>query len=680
MASGTANPGLSWPVAVVRACSPSRLILSAGGLATSVFLCALILAQTQEVPVRLAAWWQDPLVELERLGREVVGAGGRSLFRLILLAVVLSIVWGLAGCWIVRAELLHIRGRERRDYTSPTALVLGRIPALCFLLPMCLFAAGSMLTPGLFTGLFNRVPFLGAILVSLSLPVLFLFALFSILFLLGTLAFPLMPAAIAAEGSDHFDAISRAYSYFYQQALRYAFWFGLSLAISALPSLGIFLLLRSQPGAIGPAIRQPLVAAGAVLSVSLFWSLQGLVYLKMRRAIDNVEEDEIWTGSLEEETTSAQSETGAPGGEEPATLREDTETPAVPVVLGGPFTFVGALRACSNLDVIQQLVLLGAALWVGLVLVVGAWATRSFAGVAAQGPTIERSREAVLDLAGQNPALLSALGLGTVYFATAGIARMSRMAARMSAVRVVTGRNLTIMAATGFTRQARWQGVISAALFASGLLALLAAGCLVPLTLSGGMPWPEPTALGGVGVGLVALGAIGLGVGAVEAGRGESARRGSPATILGNAPETLALALAGLMFCCLHFAVVLGLAWAGWALACESLSWLGGQNVQWMRWGLTDQVLPTAEPGFDRLASWIAGFWFFLIFGLVLVYPLAFAQRWGVACYLLARQRDGDAPADLVVLTEVERVAIEARGRRPQLRRRDLQKGRRPQE
>ena len=73
--------------------------------------------------------------------------------------------------------------------------------------------------------------------VAFALPIVLLFCLFAVFVRLGSPAWFLMPSALAAEGTDSFDALSRGYSYLYQQPLAFALWQGLALAISSLPSV-----------------------------------------------------------------------------------------------------------------------------------------------------------------------------------------------------------------------------------------------------------------------------------------------------------------------------------------------------------------------------------------------------------------------------------------------------------
>src|SRR5262249_3913713 len=132
------------------------------------------------------------------------------------------------GCWIARAELLWQHGAEEPGAWSATRLVRARARSLIWMLPLVMIMCQLIRVPGWLTALINMVlPWgIGAFLVSLLLLVLVLCSLVLVILHLGVLSFGIMPATLAAEGSDNFDAISRGYSYFFQQPLLFFWWWG----------------------------------------------------------------------------------------------------------------------------------------------------------------------------------------------------------------------------------------------------------------------------------------------------------------------------------------------------------------------------------------------------------------------------------------------------------------------
>jgi hypothetical protein len=234
----------SWLGAVTRAVSPVRLVLCFLGLVVSLSIGAVALAAFTGTPVGLAAWWEDPLGKLQLLGRELVGQGsGRAIVRCFLLTNALWITWCLPAGWIARAELLWQRASGEPPQTTATRFVVRKAPTLSRLLLMPWVVLGLALFPGLVAGAVSWVPpwGIGAFLAALALPVVLLASLMFTLTLVGGLSCFLMPSAVAAEGADGFDALSRGYSYFFQRPLWFAWWWGLSLAVSSLPLAALWL-------------------------------------------------------------------------------------------------------------------------------------------------------------------------------------------------------------------------------------------------------------------------------------------------------------------------------------------------------------------------------------------------------------------------------------------------------
>ncbi|HJZ94330.1 MAG TPA: hypothetical protein VKE40_25930, partial [Gemmataceae bacterium] len=110
---------------------------------------------------------------------------------------------------------------------------------------------------------------------------------------IGLLAWPLMPVTIAAENSDVFDALSRAYNYAFQWPFRFVLLTVATLALSALPLVVVLFVLAGPVENWVSAAGHPAVWVAAALSASIFWSLQTLAYLQLRTAADGVDAYEI---------------------------------------------------------------------------------------------------------------------------------------------------------------------------------------------------------------------------------------------------------------------------------------------------------------------------------------------------------------------------------------------------
>jgi hypothetical protein len=636
------------------------------GLAASLLLSALALAVFERTSLHLEAWLQDPLEQLQSLGQQLFGYGsGTAVFRCFLLTAVLSVVWSFVGGWIARSELLRHRATTDPVQTTATQFVRGKASSLIMLLLPLLICAGICLVPGLLAGLFNRVLGLGlgAILVSLLFPVVLVSTLAFVLLLIGSLSCGIMPAALAAEGKDSFDAFTRGCSYLYQRPLLFGWWSGICLALSSLPLAGVLWLLHKEPNLLGPAARSFALAAGAALSLSLFWTLQSLVYLKMRRLVDGTSEEEVWDGPINkvsaadapEHTTDSQPDASA--GELPQAASAETAAgPALPK--RSSLSFRDTLSAGGALE-LGRLVVLGlGVLWVALVLTLGTQAVWGLAGGQGQGMTPEGLWQAILTLAEQKPETLFGLVVGVVVLGALGLGTPIKVAARMASVRLAYESRISLRAAWPFARRTRGLGIGSVLLATAGIALLLLTGFLTPLAVKEAGMRGEVGLLGGLAVALLELGVLGLGAVAVEGKRRDMDRPGLIGTYLGNGLETGASAAAELVLVPLGSAAFLGIIGLTWFFACESVSWWGGEKVQWVRWGLGDTLVPESEGGLYWAASLIAGFWFLLLFGLALMYPLSSLLTWGAACYLRARQQTEEISPGQLELSREEQVRL----------------------
>lgn len=299
-----------WFTAALRGLHPVRWALSAAGLAATVGLASAARALLDGQSPEWADWWTDPVGQAEAVGD---AAGNRSLggaiLRLGVVVGALGAVWCLVGAWVARHELLARNGA--RPYTTgpaptpgPTGLVARQAKSLATCCPLVLAITGLLVLPLLTAGVVNLVGGGGAVLVAVLLPVVILADLFLLLIALGAVAWPLMPVTIAAEDSDTFDALSRAYNYAYTRPVRFVLLTAAAVALAALPLLA-GLALFPDPWVLWPA---------AALSVSVFWSLVTLVYLHLRAAIDGTAPDVLADGSKQDasETPPAKEETTTP--------------------------------------------------------------------------------------------------------------------------------------------------------------------------------------------------------------------------------------------------------------------------------------------------------------------------------------------------------------------------------
>jgi hypothetical protein len=650
--------GASWPAAVLRALLPTRWGLCALGLAASIGLAAAL------ADLNVQGLAHDPPAEMLRLGQglfpEILVSTSLvwDSFRGALLVVLLAGAWGLVGGWIIRSELLRQRGSDEPVQTSATLLVARRVSALCTPCCMILIFVVILQVPLWVAGLVNYVLGwgVGAVLVALLLPVLLVAAFLVVLVKVGLLAFGLMPATIAAEGTDGFDALSRSYSYFFQAPLQFAVWAGLALAVASLPLLGMYGLTEAGPPPFGRDAQPYVWLAAGALSLSLFWSLQGLVYLKLRRVVDNTAEIEIWDGPIGD---AVHPKPAADTAAKPdATAQEDKPaegdaTSDDVCVKRARLTFGDTIRYKAMSPSFQLALFLGM-LWAALVLVGGARLAAGQAPAPPKDRSVESVHTAILELADDRPITLIGFALATVLLGAVGLAGPLLMTARNAAVRTVYDESLTLRAAmpiVGYTWRRGWAGILCATV---GIDLLLIACALVPLALEEAGGWVEVAAAAFPGIGLLGLGAVALGAATVE----PAGWPGTVAALHDHGTETLASAVVNVCTVPLHSLLVFGLAALTWLITCEAVSRWGLENASWLRWGLDGSLWPTAEGVLYKLAAGIAGVWFLLLAGCVCAYPVACALSWGAVSHLRARQHPEGMPQAPIGLTDEEREAL----------------------
>jgi hypothetical protein len=279
----------------LRGLHPLRWLLCVVGLAVTVLSAAVAKAIFDWEPLDLPGWWQQPIEQAQVLGAEI---GDGSLGRLIIrggpLLALNAPLWCLIGGWIARHELVARRcGRsdtaEVVTEPSATAFLRGWWKPLLSCCPIVLFLALVLLLPVVVAGWVNTwLGSFGALVVSLFLPVVLVADLGLLLLGLGAVAWPLMPIAVAAECGDQFDAVARSYSYIIQVPVRFLLLTAIALSLAGLPWVVLY-LVAEQVTAWPPELRQTVCLLAAALSASIFWSLETLVYLHLRVAIDGVD-------------------------------------------------------------------------------------------------------------------------------------------------------------------------------------------------------------------------------------------------------------------------------------------------------------------------------------------------------------------------------------------------------
>jgi hypothetical protein len=316
----------------------------------------------------------EPLVKLLVPVVKVFDKDVSPLTRVYLL---LCVLWSLA-CWaffagvITRIAAVQLSGKDRIGLGQAVAFVSKRYLSylLSPIVPLGMIGFAAVVLALL--GLPTLVPFIGDLVYVILVPLGLLGGFFMAALLVGLIGYPLMYTTLSVEGSDTFDALSRAYNYVMQAPWQYLWYCGIATLYGAavtfvvvfLASLSVYLgkwaisqtpfnehfnqrpdyLFMHAPESLGwkqlllhgtdlelkvekdghayklvdknPAeaerYRKTLAwynHAGAYFttfwlsvlfmfmlgfSYSFFWSAMAVVYLLMRRHVDEVDLDEIY--------------------------------------------------------------------------------------------------------------------------------------------------------------------------------------------------------------------------------------------------------------------------------------------------------------------------------------------------------------------------------------------------
>jgi len=284
-----------WPAALVRGFHPMRWAVCLGGLALTWVAAVLAQALYDRANLRLADWWDAPAEQVRALANDVSGrsawVAGTRLGPTLALALA---GWCLAGAWVARHELVaRIQSRpdpmRSPNIPGPSQLVVAKVKDLVLCCAMVLALIALFMVPVLTAALISSLGGVGAVLVAILLPVVLIADLFVLLLALGALAWPIMPVAVSIEYSDTFDGLSRSYNYAFRRPIGYLFLLAISIVLAGLPLAAVLYAVSGPFAGLAPATRMVILWLAAGLSASMFWSLQVLVYLHMRRAVDGTD-------------------------------------------------------------------------------------------------------------------------------------------------------------------------------------------------------------------------------------------------------------------------------------------------------------------------------------------------------------------------------------------------------
>lgn len=181
----------------------------------------------------------EPLIKLLIPIVKVFDANISPLTRIyLLLCVFWSLVcWAFFGGVITRIAAVQLSGKDRISLGQAVQFVTTRY--LSYLLspvvPLGLIAFAVLVLALL--GLPTLVPFLGDIVYVILIPLGLLGGFIMAVLLVGLIGYPLMYTTLSVEGSDTFDALSRAYNYVMQAPWQYLWYCLVAVAYGAAVTL-----------------------------------------------------------------------------------------------------------------------------------------------------------------------------------------------------------------------------------------------------------------------------------------------------------------------------------------------------------------------------------------------------------------------------------------------------------
>lgn len=292
--------------------------------------------------------------------------GYRSLAYALLCCAWALVIWGFFGAVITRTVALKLTRDEGVSWTRASQFSRARIGSYISAPVLPILGVLLVAIPLALLGLLAKLD-VGVLVAGVLWPLAILAGLIMTVLLVGLLfGWPLMWATISTEGTDAFDALSRAYAYVFQRPFHYLFY---SIVASIVGLLGLTLVrgvatmvihctrwgaswgaggnrINDMVGTNSPwvtdigtvTLTDGVGGAGAALiqfwenvvftlvtafAISFIWSASTSIYLLLRRQVDAVELDEIFLEEEEERFGLPVMEDVEPG----AVADADSDTP-----------------------------------------------------------------------------------------------------------------------------------------------------------------------------------------------------------------------------------------------------------------------------------------------------------------------------------------------------------------
>ena len=240
---------------------------------------------------------------------EVFSHRHNSLLKSLGWFAIVLVIWGLIGGMITRIVALRFAQDRRESFSHLLAfaqkkwlsyigaMILPVLGIFCALVPVWLLgmiwqAVGEPMNLGVIYSIG------GFIHLILTFP----FALVAVLIMIGFIfGWPLMFAAISAEGSDAFDAVSRGFSYVYQRPVQFVFYHLCNLVIYTIGIIIAYFVFHETIKLIGYDPTGLTIVFNS-FAFAYFWSSSTVIYFLLRRSCDATPFDQVWLGNLKTRT------------------------------------------------------------------------------------------------------------------------------------------------------------------------------------------------------------------------------------------------------------------------------------------------------------------------------------------------------------------------------------------
>lgn len=360
------------------AMDPKKILLGFVGVFLSVALLWIILFALPMFPqgadkfLNGVMFWTDlgydggtvtgltPLEELTSTAwRHLTDPGWHDALLGVIVIIVLSLIWAFFGGGILRGTAVEFCKDDRPNVNEATAFARKKFWSFFWAPLVPLIGIVMMLVCVWIWGLIGQIPWVGPVVAGL---IFFLAVLAGFLIVLmmigGGVGLPLMAPTIAVEGTDAFDAVSRAFSYVFGRPWRFIWYYLVGLAYTtvcvAFVAAFAWLLLKVvylagaagmgdrfeqvislvQEGKVAETANIPeticawlvlimvVVVWGVVagFKVSMLFSLNTIAYCLLRRDVDGTDMSEVYIEEEEEEIP--------PSGEQPSEEESEGEKAA----------------------------------------------------------------------------------------------------------------------------------------------------------------------------------------------------------------------------------------------------------------------------------------------------------------------------------------------------------------